>query len=239
MAADPKPEPAPARANPSPGTNLVESLWNAAVNAFVVVLLGKIAFSLVSGIAARMIPGAPPGFSGPVALPVTPVAWWNALTSHRFQILFAVVFLVCLRGELSKRSPKNDSQNRTSRWHRIGRRFSENWFGSLIGNAFLAMVLAMVLAKLPSFSAWQWFWHWLIGWLHPERMLGDGAARWFDWYGHNQIKFNFWFLYIAAVSDDFGIPNFKSLARWLWRRWTKPKTITPDQRPATNQSGEA
>jgi hypothetical protein len=43
----------------------------------------------------------------------------------------------------------------------------------------------------------------------------------FAWYGDNQIRFNFWILYVAAVCDDLGIPNLKTLARLLWARWQK------------------
>ncbi|MGO8700201.1 MAG: hypothetical protein ACLQVY_21130 [Limisphaerales bacterium] len=32
---------------------------------------------------------------------------------------------------------------------------------------------------------------------------------------------NFWILYAAGVFDDLGVPNLKTLARWLWRRWRK------------------
>jgi hypothetical protein len=42
---------------------------------------------------------------------------------------------------------------------------------------------------------------------------------WWSWYDQNQLKFNFWLIYLAAVCDDFGIPNLKSLVRWGWRKW--------------------
>jgi len=44
------------------------------------------------------------------------------------------------------------------------------------------------------------------------------VKAWFNWYGDNQLRLNFWVIYLGAICDDFGIPNFKSLARWFWRR---------------------
>jgi hypothetical protein len=156
----------------------------------------------------------------------------------RYKVFFTVVFLVCLREQLATRSPAIHSAKSYARWQRIGRRFSENWFGSLIGNAFLAFALATVFAHLPSFSLWKLFWHWFLGWLQPGRLFGDGAAPWFDWYDQNQLRFNFWLIYIAAVCDDVGIPNFKSLGRWLWSRWTKPQVVLANDPAPANESGK-
>ena len=55
-----------------------------------------------------------------------------------------------------------------------------------------------------------------------ESLLGKGSAGsfhdWASWYGDNQYRFTFWFLYLAAIGDDLGIPNFKTLGRWLGRK---------------------
>jgi hypothetical protein len=50
---------------------------------------------------------------------------------------------------------------------------------------------------------------------------GPGAGsvgRWYWWYGQNQAKFLFWLLYSAAICDDLGLPNYKTLIRWGGRR---------------------
>ena len=69
-------------------------LFNSAVEALVqtwlALLLGGIAFSLVSGIFQKMLPSAPPGFSHQVLaesdglLPALWDAGWFAVKSHRF-----------------------------------------------------------------------------------------------------------------------------------------------------------
>jgi hypothetical protein len=58
--------------------------------------------------------------------------------------------------------------------------------------------------------------------------LGSGIVNFIggllDWYGDNQLRFNFWVLYVAAVCDDLGIPNLKTLARFAWSRWFRHRT---------------
>jgi hypothetical protein len=46
-------------------------------------------------------------------------------------------------------------------------------------------------------------------------------GQWFSWYGDNQMKLNFWIIYLAGAFDDLGVPNYKTLARWAWRRYKK------------------
>jgi len=213
-----------------------DSLLNAAVNAFVIVLLGKIALGIVSGVASRMIPSALPGFEGGTGSGYVSNSgiWWDALFSLRFKIFYAAIFLVCLRQQLAETTLTKNTRGRVPRWQRIGRLFSENWFGSLIGNAFVAMALAIALASIPDFSFWKWGWRWLMNVTPINAWLDDGPLTWLNpwlgWYDHNKVKFNFWVIYFCAVCDDFGIPNFKTLARWLWRRWNKSKA-TPASAP--------
>jgi len=37
----------------------------------------------------------------------------------------------------------------------------------------------------------------------------------------NQMKLNFWIIYLAWAFDDMGVPNYKTLARWAWHRYKK------------------
>ncbi len=172
--------------------------------------------------------------------------WWNAVISIKFYLLFAVLLYLSLREKYFSAGGVIKADR--SRWRRIGQRFSENWFGSLVGNAFLAMALATVLAAVPKFSAWQRAWQWLTDFAGSQFEIVTGGPEasgwmtqvrtWFAWYGDNQLRFNFWVIYLGAMCDDFGIPNFKSLARWLWRRWTKPKAIPANDQIPANQSRE-
>jgi hypothetical protein len=224
--------------------HILDCVINAAVNAFVFVLMGKVALGLVSSMAGRMIPSALPGFESTAgsAYVSTTSVWWDALFSLRFKIFYAVVFLVCLRQDLAAVSAAENLPGRAPRWRRISRLFSENWFGSLVGNAFLALGLGIALASIPEFSAWKLAWRWLAGVTPINSWLEDGPLTWLDpwlgWYDHNKVKFNFWLIYFAAVCDDFGIPSIKTLARWLWRRWKKPKVISVSNPNTASGSGK-
>ncbi len=80
---------------------------------------------------------------------------------------------------------------------------------------------------------WGWFAESILPGLHKlaEQVFGasrvDGFRRLFSWYGENQFKFDFWFIYFASVCDDLGLPNLKTLARFFWRRLRKWNRATP------------
>ena len=115
-----------------------------------------------------------------------------------------------------------------SRLQKIGRHLSEDWFSLIVANAFVAMASAMVLAWAQEFSLIQMVWHWFLESIRPglhnlaALVLGvaraDAIGKLFSWYGDNQLKFNFWIIYVASVCDDLGLPNLKTLARFIWRR---------------------
>lgn len=105
------------------------------------------------------------------------------------------------------------------------------------------MITAWVLAFTQQFSWTALLWRLLVDpILHVlmglvRGLLGHGAQGslqgWLDWYGDNQIKFNFWLIYTAAICDDLGLPNLKTLARWVWRRWRE--RLFPDGNKAPAQ----
>jgi len=105
---------------------------------------------------------------------------------------------------------------------------AQSQVGTLVGNAFAAMGIAIALYWLEQFSVSGWVWAWFVHSVLPgiqssgNHLLGthrvDTIKDWFAWYGANQLKFNFWIIYLAAICDDLGIPNLKSLARLLVQR---------------------
>jgi hypothetical protein len=114
------------------------------------------------------------------------------------------------------------------RLQRIQEALRENWFGLIVGNAFGAMITVVVALWIQRFSSVEWSWtQFILPAIHGvvESVFGQHAVRaidsWFDWFGQNQPKFDFWFIYFAAVCDDLGIPNIKTLGRWLWGRVKK------------------
>jgi hypothetical protein len=103
---------------------------------------------------------------------------------------------------------------------RMSRRVSSQWFALIVINAFVAAITAFVLYLSSAFSIAQIILHFLIGLL--TSVLHFGHMGWFgdmaDWYGENQFRFTFWLLYSAAICDDLGLPNYKTLMRWMLRR---------------------
>jgi hypothetical protein len=111
---------------------------------------------------------------------------------------------------------------------RINRRMSRDWFSLFVVNGFVAWVSAMVFGIVQQFSWTQILWNVISAALHPVFQmlvsLAPGAnwlGRWISWYGQNQVKFVFWLLYSAAICDDLGLPNYKTLFVWMRRRFKR------------------
>ena len=211
---------------------LFESGVEAAVNAFLLLLIGSIALEIVSSIPGPMIPSPPPGF--PVSAECRSVGWWNAvLDQHRFLILAGIIFIPTVWSRLLGRSAFLSETTPKTRWQKMGRRLSGGWFEFVVGNAFGAMISAMVVVWVEQFSIAQLVLQTLGGSVFPPLSefagwaIGPTRAQfisdWLSWFGRNQMKFTFWLLYLAAVCDDLGIPNLKTLARWGWSRIKKSK----------------
>ena len=235
-----KPGQVPARSVEGLGDIIWHAAWSACIRAFLVLLLGGIAVSIVGGILRDMTPSAPPGFGGkpqlepessPVPMPTNmgrifqfhhvPGAW---LTQHQFFILAGVFFCFGLWQRFRSEEQARIGATPT-RSQKILKHAYENWFGLVVGNAFGAMISAIVLVAIQQVSAAQIYWHIVSSWVEPvaQGLLGNAGMntvqQWWAWYGANQLKFNFWLFYLAAISDDLGLPNFKTLGRWLGRRW--------------------
>src|SRR6185436_10960123 len=98
----------------------------------------------------------------------------------------------------------------------------------IVGNAFAALALAIAVYWLERLSIARGVYGWIVNAIVPSlqnlgnHLLGtsrvETISNWLSWYGDNQLKFNFWIFYLAAISDDLGLPNLKSLARVLLRR---------------------
>ncbi len=225
-----KPEFATPAAPVPVGQVLWECAVSAAVNAFLLLLFGHIAFSIVSGLFGEMTPSMPPGFSETKSVEKeSPSAHhdWHVSQQQRFVLVFAILFSVSAWARLNPYSSIHGS-----RAAKISRRVSNRWFGLIVGNAFGAMIAAIVISWVQKFSLSNMILQWVWGmiWVPIHTMLGhvfgnSGAIEaWFNWYGANQFKFSFWFLYITSICDDIGLPNFKSGARLLWRKWRKRRS---------------
>jgi hypothetical protein len=221
---------------PAAAQELPSVIWGAAIEAawktLVLLVLGNVAISLVSGIFHDMIPSLPPGFAeGETTNQSTYHYHWHfrgwfhgSLFYPVFGLLFAGILWSRWRGPATTPA----TTRRMRRLQRIQQSLRENWFGLIVGNAFGAMITVVVALWIQRFSSVQWSWtQFILPAIHGvvESVFGQHAVQaidsWFDWFGQNQPKFDFWFVYFAAVCDDLGIPNIKTLGRWVWGRVKK------------------
>jgi hypothetical protein len=220
------------------------ALWRIAMDTFVktilIVVMGNVALGILGGIFSEMIPSSPPflpktsgGHTNPDASLMH--TWWSAAHEHQFAIVYVILFALGARARLF---PATDETATTeTRFQKISDHFSRNWFRLIVGNAFGALISAIVIYFVENFTGTRI----LIGLLLAAILPGVKAVAtfifgstivnfvdgMFDWYGNNQLRFNFWILYVGAVCDDLGIPNLKTLARFLWSRWRRTQSAQP------------
>jgi hypothetical protein len=232
---------------PSPRSSetVGSALWSSAIDAFVktilMLVMGNIALGILGGIFSAMIPSAPPFFatnsgahSNSNSSPMS--TWWSVAHEHQFAIVYMILFALCARTRLIGVFPGATGQTATeTRFQKITVRFSEDWFRLIIGNAFGALISAIVIYFVETFTGTRFLVNLLLAAMLPAVktiatfIVGSRIVNFvggiFNWYGDNQLRFNFWILYVAAVCDDLGIPNLKTLARFLWSRWRKRNSV--------------
>ena len=199
--------------------------------AFLVCILGSIAIGMLSGICGQMTPSPPPGWDGHPELTGAPTQWWHAsrdaIHRHSFAVLFVALFLAKSALRLAHYATEPRLRSIAAVVLRVTRRFSEHWFSLLVKNAFAAFIGVVVIQFVQQFSPTNWIWNAVMGVVGQivggaARLVGAGlpelVQRWLSWFGDNQTKFSFWLLYSAAICDDLGLPNYKTLARLAWKR---------------------
>jgi len=215
---------------------IIAILWQTAVQSFVraflVVVFGGVAINVASSIWDEMVPSRPPGFAQPVQAEIKAAGalslWETWFGEHLFFIVFCLIFALTAWFRLVREKQQIEESKAESHLRSITHALSENWFGLIVGNAFGALISAILLVWVQKFTFASMIFNWLLGSVLSifqslaHGLLGAGAAgsldAWFSWYGDNQLKFTFWFFYLSAICDDLGIPNFKTLGRRLARR---------------------
>ena len=217
-----------------------DALWRSAIDALVktilVVVMGNVALGILGGIFSVMTPSSPPflaGTSGSHADSNFSLmhSWWSAAHEHQFAIVYVIFFGLGVRVRLAAVFAGGTGETATieTRFQKISVQFSESWFRLIVGNAFGALISAIVIYFVEMFTGASFLIKLLLAAILPgvkaiaTLILGASIVNFvggmFDWYGDNQLRFNFWILYVAAICDDLGIPNLKTLARFLWSRW--------------------
>jgi hypothetical protein len=204
--------------------------------------MGSIAVGLIGAIFKEMAPSVPPfltAHSSPGATSNSSVLQrsWPSVHEHEFLIVFVAFFALCARTRLASAGLGVAGQREITetRLRKLGTQVSKDWFQLFVGNAFGALVSAIVIYFVESFTG-GFLLKLLLAAVIPAlkaiaiAIFGSAVVSFvgglFDWYGDNQLRFNFWLLYIAAVCDDLGLPNLKTLTRFLWSRWRREKCDT-------------
>ena len=231
------------QASPPSLERIPSILWESAVEAFVqaivITVLGTVAIEIAGSIWHEMTPSAPPLFSHQPLAEAQPgvnaPSHWNfgsSFLQHKFGILFFLLFALKVWSQITGRGLLADPANGSpTHAQQIRRHLAENWFGLIVKNAFGALVSAIVVVWVQQFTAWYWIRHLLLdsALSNIKALLtqifgatgSNAIGSWFSWYGENQLKLTFWAFYIAAICDDLGIPNLKTLGRWCWSRVRK------------------
>lgn len=205
---------------------IFESAIEAFVKAMLVMALGGIAVGVLSQMWNRYAPSPPP-FHAMKAEAEAPESsssvHWNLPVRHKFLIAFGVIFVPTVWMRVVKGSKAGESgfQTRTAK---IMKRLSDDWFSLIVFNAFGAAISAALVVAVQQWSPSRI----VLGHIFSELkqlaglLLGEnrsqGLQAWFAWYDENKYRLTFWLLYLAAIADDLGIPNFKTVGRWLIKK---------------------
>ena len=224
----------PAKLTPSRVTDILwESVWEALILGFFVVIFGSLVFGFVSGLWRDMTPSLPPGIGSEPKLEAegSPLDF-SFLREHRTALIFLVLFCGITAGRLLKYS-RNDDQRRAAAWaKRAFRRISNQWFGLIVINAFVTVIAVTIIKFTQQFTLTAFLWHIVRDLVtalirNVANLFSTDAVQYVEnligWYKINQPRFLFWLLYTAAICDDLGLPNYKTLGKFLWRRFFQRK----------------
>jgi len=240
----------PARLTGSKVTDILwDSAWEALVLGFVVLIFGSIVFGFVSSVWRDMTPSLPPGPGSEPKLEAegSPLDF-SFFPEHRYALIFLVLFGSIAAGRLLQYAPR-EGQRRAAPWaKRAFKRISDQWFGLIVLNAFVTVIAVMIIKFTQQFTLTAFLWH-IVGDLVTS--LLQAVAKLFStdavtyvknlaaWYVANQPRLLFWLLYTAAICDDLGLPNYKTLGRFLWRRFFKSEQPTAAVAPVACSSKES
>ena len=150
-------------------------------------------------------------------------------------MLFLILFTVQTTVRLAGHSNSEKRRVAAAGLEKMLRQVCSDWWRLLIVNAFTAWATVLVIQIVRQFSISAFVWAVICDVLEPvaravtapvaDTAFGNRLRSLIGWYGENQFKFSFWLLYSAAICDDLGLPNLKTLARrswaWILEHWTR------------------
>ncbi|HEY6228390.1 MAG TPA: hypothetical protein VI282_14820, partial [Verrucomicrobiae bacterium] len=150
--------PGPASAGP------FDAIWSSAIDAFVkailILVMGNVALGIVGGIFSAMAPSLPEfltvhsGSSETVNSSSALHNWWSSVHEHQFIIVYSILFLALLHMRLARIYPRLAGRFMLGgiQLEKISVRLSKDWFHLIVGNAFGALVSAIVLYFVENFA---------------------------------------------------------------------------------------
>jgi len=234
------------------GELLLDTVFPSAVTALLVVFLGGVGIGLVGDLWHEMLPALPPIFSHGTPEAESTSGFWSLLRGsairYRFALVFAAVFVVKSAIRMGKCSSHSGLRRFAAFLLWRGRRFKDDWFTIIFFNAFGAYVGALCWRWTQDVSWVQLVWSAVFDALRPAFQavmnfvhgndLVITTQSLVEWYNANLFKFAFWLFYVAAISDDLGLPSVKTLGRMLRRRLARSwKATTSKQLKPTATAG--
>lgn len=231
----------PRRTSESPFDAILSSAIDAFVKAILILVMGNVALGILGGIFSEMAPTLPAFLMSGSRESANSSSvlhnWWSSVHEHQFVIIYSILFVALLHIRLARIFPQLAGRFTWGGIHlkKISVRLSNDWFHLIVGNAFGALVSAIVLYFVENFTGARLFFNLVLAAILPaiqavtNFIFGATVTNFLggliSWYGDNQLRFNFWFLYVAAVCDDLGIPNLKTLGRLLWSRFRRANAV--------------
>jgi len=112
----------------------------------------------------------------------------------------------------------------------------------------VTVIAVMIIKFTQQFTLTAFLWH-IVGDLvtalirNVANLFSTDAVQYVEnligWYKANQPRFLFWLLYTAAICDDMGLPNYKTLGKFLWRRFFKREQPAAALATDTSRSKES
>ncbi len=212
----------------SVGESLFPCACEALVLAILVQIAGNVILGVVGGLWHQMTPSLPPIVAEEPVRGASSPWLFRLFHQHQLAFIFGVLFVGKVATRLASKA-QTEKQRKAAAW--VGglfARITDGWFSLIVVNAFIAAATVFALGIARQFSLTHFVWQ-AVGNTCNEIVRaiagvlpGEGGwaflKSWVGWYHANEPKFLFWVLYIGAICDDLGLPNYKTWSSRVWRR---------------------
>lgn len=200
----------------------------ALVLAILVQIAGNIILGVVGGLWHQMTPSLPPIVAEEPVRGASSPWLFRLFHQHQLAFIFGFLFVGKIATRLASKAPTEEQRKALARVGGLFGRITTGWFSLIVVNAFIAAATVFALGFARQFSLTHLVFQ-AVGNTCTEIvgaiagvLPGEGGwaflKSWVSWYHANEPKFLFWVLYIGALCDDLGLPNYKTWSARVWRR---------------------